>query len=318
MVSVPIQMDEEGYFDRECPREECGFVFKIHGEDWSNVERDQRAFCPACREEADSKSWHTTEQLEEAKRAAIAWAKHQVGKSLQIAAQEFNRRQAGRTFFSMSMVVTGVARSHVILPISAVEEMILKATCEACGCRYAFIGSAFFCPACGANSAEQTFDQAMVRLRRGLGVNPLLTALDKDASEQISATFRQSAITGGVTSFQSVAERLYERVSGRIPPKNAFQRLVDGSDLWKQATGVAYVDLIGAADLDRLKLYFQRRHVLAHRDGLVDPDYVIKSGDTSYKAGQRLVTRVEDAEEFLTLVERLVAAMRASLSPPRP
>ena len=30
--SIPVQIsyDEEGYFDRECPSEECQFQFKVH------------------------------------------------------------------------------------------------------------------------------------------------------------------------------------------------------------------------------------------------------------------------------------------------
>ena len=31
-TSIPVQIsyDEEGYFDRECPSEECQFQFKVH------------------------------------------------------------------------------------------------------------------------------------------------------------------------------------------------------------------------------------------------------------------------------------------------
>ena len=29
--------------------------------------------------------------------------------------------------------------------------MRLRAVCETCGCRYSYVGAAYFCPACGAN-----------------------------------------------------------------------------------------------------------------------------------------------------------------------
>ena len=35
-VSVPMGDDEEGYFDRECPSEECLFQFKVLSEDWKD------------------------------------------------------------------------------------------------------------------------------------------------------------------------------------------------------------------------------------------------------------------------------------------
>ena len=40
-VSVPIEGDDEGYLDRECPSDECLFEFKVHGEDWAEKVRDE-------------------------------------------------------------------------------------------------------------------------------------------------------------------------------------------------------------------------------------------------------------------------------------
>ena len=54
---------------------------------------------------------------------------------------------------------------------------------------------------------------------------------------------------------------------------------------------------------------FQQRHLLAHRQGLVDEDYISRSGDTSYRVGQRLVIRETAVRECLTLIEKLAAAM---------
>ena len=66
-VSVPISYDKEGYFDRECPSEECQFQFKIHSEDWKVKVRDKEVFCPFCGHTADSSEWNIQEQLEHAK-----------------------------------------------------------------------------------------------------------------------------------------------------------------------------------------------------------------------------------------------------------
>jgi hypothetical protein len=55
-VSVPIESDSEGYYDKECPAENCLFGFKVHGEDWTSLVRDEEVFCPACRHCAPAKS----------------------------------------------------------------------------------------------------------------------------------------------------------------------------------------------------------------------------------------------------------------------
>ena len=60
-TSIPVQIsyDEEGYFDRECPSEECQFQFKVHLEDWKVKVRDEEVFCPFCGHTADSTEWNT-------------------------------------------------------------------------------------------------------------------------------------------------------------------------------------------------------------------------------------------------------------------
>lgn len=42
----PIEVDEDGYIDKECPNEECLFQFKIHNEDWKNICKDEAIYCP--------------------------------------------------------------------------------------------------------------------------------------------------------------------------------------------------------------------------------------------------------------------------------
>lgn len=36
-VSVAILSDEKGYIDKQCPNEECEFIFKVNEEDWANI-----------------------------------------------------------------------------------------------------------------------------------------------------------------------------------------------------------------------------------------------------------------------------------------
>lgn len=51
-ISVPIDVDEKGYLDRQCPSEDCEFFFKVNEEDWLNIVSDDAVWCPFCRHEA--------------------------------------------------------------------------------------------------------------------------------------------------------------------------------------------------------------------------------------------------------------------------
>src|ERR1700730_3121190 len=81
-------------------------------------------------------------------------------------ATDFNRRQRPG-FINISMSYKP-GTPTLIVPISAAEELRQKFTCEQCGCRYSSLGAAFFCPACGHNSAESTFSQTIEKGQKSL------------------------------------------------------------------------------------------------------------------------------------------------------
>ncbi|WP_234837180.1 hypothetical protein [Sinorhizobium meliloti] len=70
-ITVPLESDEEGYFDKECPDQKCLFQFKIFEQDWKDIVRDEEVFCPSCRHAAPATSWYTTQQVAEGREYAI-------------------------------------------------------------------------------------------------------------------------------------------------------------------------------------------------------------------------------------------------------
>jgi hypothetical protein len=190
-----------------------------------------------------------------------------------------------------------------------------KATCSICQCRYSYIGAAFFCPSCGNNSAEDTFKQTLKSVRTAAGMHrTLLGVMDRDDAENASRLLREKGMTDTVMALQRLAERLYGRIPGVPPaPRNVFQRVDDGSTLWVDAGRKPYSALLTADELRRLKLYFQQRHLLAHCEGIVDADYITRTGDTSYREGQRLVIREASVLEFVALAEKLGSGLIDSM-----
>jgi hypothetical protein len=112
-----------------------------------------------------------------------------------------------------------------------------------------------------------------------------------------------------VAAFQSYAEHRYRKYSGNEPRLNAFQRLDEGSRLWREAVGARYEDWLGKAALDRVLVLFQRRHLLAHRDGLVDDKYLQNTEDGTYRVGQRIVVAPRDVAEMADHIEALAQAI---------
>ena len=94
-----------------------------------------------------------------------------------------------------------------------------------------------------------------------------------------------------------------------------FQNLDESNRLWSSLIGKTYADFLSPVQYGDLARLVQARHVLAHRDGLVDPDYVARSGDQRYAAGQRLVVTAAEVRRLAELVEVLSASLSAAQKP---
>jgi len=62
----------------------------------------------------------------------------------------------------------------------------------------------------------------------------------------------------------------------------------------------------------RLKILYQRRHILAHNEGIVDAKYIEKSDDSSYKEGQRIVVSDRDIDDLLNCLEKLGSGLKTA------
>lgn len=308
-IRVSISSDDDGYLDRECPAPECLFQFKVHEDDWRDKVRDEEVFCPFCGHTADSGSWLTQEQLAHAKQAAFGHMKGLIGSAMKRDAESWNRRQPRNSFIRITMEVKNAPQT-VLVPAAAAEAMRLRISCPACSCRYAVIGAAFFCPFCGHNSAELMFSQSITAIRNALDALGVIRAAisDRDTAETTVRLVIENGLQSAVTAFQRYAEVLYARLPS-VPTarRNAFQNLAEGSDLWHGALGRRYSDHLDGSELAAVTRIFQQRHLLAHRQGLVDEDYIKRSGDTSYRVGQRLVVRETAVREGLDRIEKLAA-----------
>ena len=78
------------------------------------------------------------------------------------------------------------------------------------------------------------------------------------------------------------------------------------SQLFKDATGKGYEEWLSDKELHDMNMFFQRRHLIEHNNGMVDQKYVDKSGDNSYVIGQRLVVKESDAYALLAIIKNII------------
>jgi RNA polymerase subunit RPABC4/transcription elongation factor Spt4 len=313
-VSVPIETDDNGFIDKQCPDEDCEFIYKVNEEDWANIFKDEAVWCPLCRHEAPADQWFTLAQVEHAKAEALAVIQGKINNALRSGAQKFNRKQPKNSFISMSMKVIGGTKKTHTIPASAAELMQLEIQCEECESRFAVIGSAYFCPACGHNSVTRTFYDSLRKIRAKkdnveVVRKALVESTGKDGAELICRSLIETCISDGVVAFQKYCEGMYEPYGKS--PFNAFQRLEQASQLWEKAVQIAFDFWLTEEELKALGILYQKRHLLAHNEGIVDSKYIQKSADNSYKEGQRIVIVGRDVEVLVSVLEKLASSIEA-------
>ena len=308
--SIPYNFDKEGYLDRECQNEECYYNFKIYKDDWEEKISEYKVHCPKCGHTATSDCWDTEEQIEAAGDIAFQKISKRLDRAMLKDAKEFNRSQPRNSFVSMRMTVKGNSNSY-FLPMPTLEELEQKITCSQCDTRYAVIGSAFFCPCCGRNSAEETFDNTINIIDDSIKNLPVIkeavSKINKDQAENTCNSLIETGISDCVTAFQRYCEVTYSshpKKKKKITP-NTFQRLDEGGKLWDELIGRSYSNWLKAAELKRLNILFQRRHLLQHTQEMVDQKYLDKTGDKKYKLNQKIVIKEKDVIEMIGYIKKL-------------
>ena len=140
-ISIPIELDDKGYYDRKCPSSECDGVFKVLFNDWRDKVQDERVFCPFCRQEAPSDKWHTPEQKEHIQSSGLAEMTRLFNDAMEAGVQRSQPTQidAGLIKLTMSLSYTP-GNIPPVMPAKATEELSQNFACEACGCRCASLG----------------------------------------------------------------------------------------------------------------------------------------------------------------------------------
>tara|TARA_R110002111_G_scaffold174877_2_gene240431 strand:- start:239 stop:1207 length:969 start_codon:yes stop_codon:yes gene_type:complete len=272
-ISIPIIPDKNGMIDRQCPKSECESLFKIHREDWLNIVRDDKVFCPFCKNNSEAKNYLTIEQNNEV-----------IG----------DLKKSIREFWDYGYSKTGQKIS-----IKPREEFELNIKCEECNCRYSVVGSAYFCPSCGNNTIEENAQKAVEKIVSYANniakiQETLETRLNKDEATIFIKFIIEKSISEIIGTLQNYSELRYNSISNKTAPINAFQNVEKSDKLWISLFGIGYNDWLTKSELENLFTYTQKRHLIEHKAGIVDQKYITNTGDENYQEGERIVIKPKD------------------------
>lgn len=145
MMEIPItfQSDEKGYFDRECPNENCLYSFKINMNDQKEKVTNEEVHCPMCGHIDTSDKWWTQKQLEGMQDIAANYAMSLITGKLDKAFGELAKSTRRNKYVKITYK-PGRRISFENNPIGQCEEWETDIICEKCGTRYSVIGPTYF------------------------------------------------------------------------------------------------------------------------------------------------------------------------------
>mgnify|MGYP001405886212 CR=1 FL=1 len=292
-IAVPMYTDDKGYLGRECP--ECERYFKITP-GTGITEGHPPLHCPYCNHASDISDFWTEAQRE----YALSYAGNQLwGDILKMAkkALEFESKPHKGFGFGLSVKVEGRPA-----PIHHYTEEALETEveCDACRLRYAVYGVFAFCPDCGKHNSLQMLDKNLDLAEKKLA---LAASLDTEISEAIITDS-----LGNVVSALDGFGRETCQVCTPPPAKTAsvsFQNLAGARDRVLKAFGI---DLSGVVEADEWAYAvncFQKRHLIAHKMGVIDEDYIARSGDPDAILGRRVMINADEVWRLIEIVRRL-------------
>ena len=303
--SISLPSDEEGLIGRECPVPECEGYFKIQPGTGLKGE-DLTCHCPYCGHGAGSDKFFTKAQVEYAKSVVMREVTGAVLKDLE--SLEFNHRPRGAFGIGISMKVSGQPT-----PIYHYRETKLETevVCDRCTLRYTIYGVFGFCPDCAVHNSLQI-------LNKNLELVQKLLAVAQTQEPQVAQHLIENALEDCVSAFDGFGRETCRAFASKAvkPGKAAeirFQNIVAARDGVREQFGVDFAVTAAPSDWTHILRAFQKRHLLAHKMGVVDESYLSTTGESPSLLGRKVSITGPEVRELVARLQMCGAGLFRSL-----
>lgn len=295
--SISIPVDEDGLMGRECPVPECESYFKIQPGTELKGE-NLPCNCPYCGHSDEANKFSTKAQVEYAKSIVLNKVTGALIKDLK--SLEFNHRPSGGFGIGISMKVSG---QPTPIRYYREEQLETEVVCEQCTLRYMIYGVFGFCPDCGVHNSVQI-------LNTNLQLVEKMVAVAETQEQSVAQSLIQNGLEDCVSAFDGFGRELCRvHVEGANDPakleKISFQNLEGARQNVKTLLNIDLATGLAEEEWNSAVRAFQKRHVLSHKMGVADEEYVRKSGDRQAVVGRKVNVDVSEVRELVRIIGKL-------------
>ena len=293
--SVHIPADGEGFTGRECPNPDCEGYFKIVFGTGLESE-DLPCHCPYCGHTTEHEEFFTQEQIEYINSIALRQITDAFFKDLKTL--EFDQKPQGLFGIGISMKV----ESGPSTPIHHYRERKLETdvVCTNCTLRYSVYGVFAFCPDCGQHNSLQIFGKNMEVVGKMLD-------LASSLEQELSTNLIENALEDCVSAFDGLGRELcrvyrHHVLNSINANRIRFQNLSEARASVQKVFGVDLAQSCEGEAWRQAVELFQKRHLIAHKMGVVDREYVDRTGDTNAIIGRKIAVNAVEVQQLADML----------------
>ena len=308
-ISVPIEPDDQGFMGRECPESACEGYFKIKpGTGLAGP--DLQCHCPYCGHAGPPGEFWTKEQLEYAKSIALRQFTNALRADLK--GLEFDHKPRGAFGIGISLKL----KPGAPVPIRHYRERTLetKVTCSSCTLEYSVYGVFGFCPDCGIHNSFQILQRNLELVGKQVELARAQDDLD------LARHLLEDALENCVSVFDGFGRELCRLHAGKSTDPDAaraasFQNIGRAASRVNDLFAVDLSTALPPAEWRATSLAFLRRHLLAHKAGVIDSRYLQDSGEPPSLLGRRIEVSAAEVAAAAASIEKLAAYFFQALPP---
>jgi hypothetical protein len=175
--------------------------------------------------------------------------------------------------------------------------------CEHCTLKYTIYGVFAFCPDCRTHNSLQI-------LTKNLEITVKLVEFSTHNQSDLATQLVGDALANAVSSFDGFGRETCRVHAARAttPAKAeniSFQSLSGARTNFLQLFGKDFARNIDASDWEFTMRCFQKRHLLAHKMGVVDEAYLRTTNDTSSTEGRKVRIEGDEVKRLAACVQQL-------------
>ena len=299
-ISIAIPRDENRFTGRECPKPDCAGYFKV--EFGTGLKGDGLpCHCPYCGHTAGHDQFWTKRQIEYARSVAMRRVTDAIHSDLK--RLEFDHKPKGAFGLGFSLTVKRGRRP----PVRYYREPQLETgvVCPNCTLRYAVYGVFAFCPDCGQHNSIQI-------LRKSLEVVGKMLEMATREENALAERLIDNSLEDCVSAFDGFGRELCRIHASKArdctqAERVSFQNLAGANKRLVDLFGIDLSTQVEPEEWRAAVVAFQKRHLIAHRMGVVDQNYLDKAGDSLAVVGRKIVVDADEVKRLLRILDTLAA-----------